>query len=47
MVWEMGYSCSDNFVLIFEKYLEIKIYKLSYNSALRSLNSMSYSVKCL
>ena len=36
----MGYSCSNNFVVIFQKYSEIQIYKLSYNSALRSLNSM-------
>ena len=27
--------------------LEIQIYILSYNSAFRSLNSMSYSIKCL
>ena len=47
MVWGMGYNCSNNFVVIFQKYSEIQIYKLSYNSALTSLNSIPYSVKCL
>ena len=43
----MGYSCSNNFVVVFQKYSEIQIYKLSYKSALRLLNSMPYNVKCL
>ena len=47
MVQGMGYSGSNNFVMIFQKHSEIRIYKLSYDFALRSLNSMTYSVKCL
>ena len=35
VVFRMGYSCSNNSVVIFQKYLEIKIYKISYSSALR------------
>ena len=43
----MAYSCSNNFVVIFQKYSENQVYKISYNCALRSLNSMPYRVKCL
>ena len=43
----MGYSCLNNFVVVFQYYSEIQVYKKSYNSALRSLNSIPYSLKCL
>ena len=34
MVWGMVYNCSNNFVVIFQKYSKTWIYKISYNSAL-------------
>ena len=39
MLQEMGYNCSNYFVVIFQKYSEIQIYKIS-DFALRSLNYM-------